>query len=289
MLLASERGELDSVLQRWHADRLSVALVPTMGNLHAGHLALVQAARNAADRVVSSIYVNPTQFGQGEDFDHYPRTPEADHRALEAEGCDLVFAPGHDTMYPGGLENTVRVLAPPDLAGVLEGAIRPGHFDGVVTVVARLFNLVQPDVAVFGEKDYQQLLVIRRMTRDLGYGIRIVAVPTVRENHGLAMSSRNEYLDPEQRTAAGRLSAVLFAAAERLAQGDTESSGAEWSARDELEAGGFEVDYVAVRAAEDLAEAPASEQPLRILAAVRIGGTRLIDNVPVNHVCNSKI
>jgi pantoate--beta-alanine ligase len=288
MLEAQTRERLRALVGDWRRAGQTIALVPTMGNLHAGHLALVEAARGAAERVVSSIYVNPTQFGVGEDFDRYPRTPEADHRALEAEGCDLVFAPGHDTMYPGGLENAVRVLAPPELANVLEGAVRPGHFDGVVTVVARLFNLVRPDVAVFGEKDYQQLLVIRRMTRDLGYGIRILAVPTVRENQGLAMSSRNEYLDPEQRTAAGQLSAVLFTAAERLAKEDTDSSGVERSARDELEARGFEVDYVAVRGAEGLEEAPSSDQPLRILAAVRIGGTRLIDNVPVNRVCNSE-
>jgi pantoate--beta-alanine ligase len=235
MRMATDRRGLDAVLQRWRDDRLSVALVPTMGNLHAGHLALVKAAQGAADRVVCSIYVNPTQFGAGEDFDRYPRTPEADQRALEAEGCDLVFAPGHDTMYPGGLENTVRVLAPPDLACVLEGAVRPGHFDGVVTVVARLFNLLRPDVAVFGEKDYQQLLVIRRMTRDLAYGIRILAVPTVRENHGLAMSSRNEYLDPAQRTAAGRLSEVLVAAANRLETADMDARGVEQVARRELE------------------------------------------------------
>jgi pantoate--beta-alanine ligase len=282
MRLAIDRHELDSVARLWRQEGLTLALVPTMGNLHEGHLALVRAARKAADRVVCSIYVNPTQFGEGEDFERYPRTPESDGMALEAAGCDLLFSPGHDTMYPNGLENAVRLAASPDLATVLEGAERPGHFDGVVTVVARLFNLVRPDVAVFGEKDYQQLLVIRRMTRDLGYAIKILAVPTVREESGLAMSSRNNYLDRVQRTAAGRLNAVLNGCAKGLQNSGASAAEIERRAVAELERAGFSVDYVAVRRADDLGRPDTQPAPLRVLAAVRSGATRLIDNVPVS-------
>jgi pantoate--beta-alanine ligase len=281
MRFAVGREDLDSVTRRWRRDGRTIALVPTMGNLHEGHLALVRAARSAADRVVCSIYVNPTQFGVGEDFERYPRTPDSDRAALEAAGCDLVFEPGQDTVYPEGLENAVRLLASPDLSAGLEGASRPAHFDGVVSVVARLFNLVGPDIAVFGEKDYQQLLVIRRMTRDLGYGIRILAVPTVREESGLAMSSRNNYLDPRQRSAAGRLHVVLTGCARRLRDAAANPASIEREAIAELQQSGFEVEYVAARHADDLSPPEGGSRPLRVLAAVRCGATRLIDNVPV--------
>jgi pantoate--beta-alanine ligase len=284
MQQADNREKIRDFALRWRQEGLRTALVPTMGNLHDGHLALVEAARREAERVVCSIYVNPAQFGQGEDFQSYPRTLAADRQSLEQAGCDLLFVPDHRTMYPLGLENTVRLLASPDLAAQLEGASRPGHFDGVVTVVARLFNLVCPDVAVFGEKDYQQLLVIRRMVDDLGYGIRIVPVPTVREGSGLAMSSRNEYLEPSRRKAAGEISAVLLEAADRIRNEAAASDLVERDAAGKLERLGFRVDYVAVRRAEDLGKPRADDQRLRILAAAWCGQTRLIDNVEIFHV-----
>lgn len=279
MLRAQTREDLWAVLRPWRRDGQAVALVPTMGNLHEGHLALVDAARQYADRVVTSIYVNPTQFGEGEDFDRYPRTLDDDLRLLEAAGCDLVFHPDDETMYPNGLRDATRLLAAPSLANVLEGACRPGHFDGVVTVVARLFSLVGPDVAVFGEKDYQQLLVIRRLVDDLGYPMRIVAVPTVRGSGGLALSSRNRYLDAAGRTAAENLNRALRAAAEQIADSSEAFSAAESEARECLEGLGFRVDYVVVRRAGDLGVPSDRDRALRILAAVWIGGTRLIDNL----------
>ena len=201
MLQAVDLEQIRRVTRDWRRQALTTALVPTMGNLHEGHLALVRKAREHADRVVASIYVNPTQFGEGEDYGSYPRTPDTDRVALEASGCDLLFAPGHDTVYPPGIKNSIRLVASPHLAAPLEGECRPGHFDGVLTVVARLFNLVGRDVAVFGEKDFQQLLLIRRMVEDLSFDIRIVSVPTVREHNGLAMSSRNRYLRAEEKAA----------------------------------------------------------------------------------------
>lgn len=284
MRLAENREQLDAVSGRWRGKGLKTALVPTMGNLHAGHLALVDAARRHADRVVTSIYVNPIQFGQGEDFARYPRTLTADYELLEQAGCDLVFVPEQETMYPHGLANPVRVQAPADLASILEGESRPGHFDGVLTVVARLFNLVAPGVAVFGEKDYQQLLVVRRMVEDLGYGIRIVAVPTVREPDGLAMSSRNNYLDATARSSTNHLSRVLQEAANRISDGSGNWKQAERDATAQLTELGFRVDYVAVRRAADLREPQPTDRDLRILAAAYFGQVRLIDNVQVNSV-----
>jgi pantoate--beta-alanine ligase len=278
MRQAQSRDQLWAVLRSWRRDGLSTALVPTMGNLHEGHLALVAAAREHADRVVASIYVNPTQFGAGEDFERYPRTLEADQCQLEEAGCDLVFTPTDETMYPGGPDDSTGVSAAPSLANVLEGAHRPGHFDGVVAVVARLFNLVTPDVAVFGEKDYQQLLVIQRLVQDLGYPVRIAAVATVRGPAGLALSSRNRYLDDAQRAAAKQLNVVLQEAARQLAAAPKRLAEVERQARAELEQAGLRVDYVAVRRARDLAKPSTDDPDLRILAAVWSGATRLIDN-----------
>jgi pantoate--beta-alanine ligase len=284
MQQAENREQIRSATRCWRQEGQQVALVPTMGNLHDGHLALVAAARLEADRVVTSIYVNPAQFGADEDFESYPRTLDADRRLLEQAGCDLLFVPDHRTMYPHGLGNAVCLLAPPDLAASLEGNSRPGHFDGVVTVVARLFNLVDPDIAVFGEKDYQQLLVIGRLVDDLGFGIRIVPVPTVREASGLAMSSRNNYLEPTQRKAAGELNAVLFEAAERIKGEASDTTGVERAAVVRLESLGFRVEYVAIRRAEDLGMPGAADQQLRILASAWCGETRLIDNMGIIRV-----
>ena len=278
---AQTREQLRAATAPWRLAGQSIALVPTMGNLHEGHLALVRAARAQADRVVASIFVNPTQFGEGEDFERYPRTPEEDRLQLAEAGCDLLFAPDVATVYPNGLSDSTRLTAAPSLANILEGASRPGHFDGVVTVVARLFNLVLPDVAVFGEKDYQQLLVIRRLVEDLAYPVRIESVATVRGDNGLALSSRNRYLEEPQRAAAAQLNAILKRAAGRVPAAVGGYGSVEQEARAAIERAGLRVDYVAVRRAMDLAAPTAQDRELRILAAVWSGRTRLIDNWPV--------
>ncbi len=252
-----------------------VALVPTMGALHDGHRALVRAARERAASVVVSVFVNPTQFGPGEDFDRYPRTWDADLAALAEEGTDLVFHPGVEDVYPpGALGVTVD---PGPLGAVLEGAVRPGHFAGVLTVVAKLFGLVRPDVAVFGEKDYQQLTLIRALARELSLGVEVVGMPTVREDDGLALSSRNRYLTPELRRTAAVLPAALQAGTDAGGQG----ADAVLSAARAVLAGapGLVPDYLALTG-PDLGPAPAAG-PARLLAAVRAGDTRLIDNVAV--------
>jgi pantoate--beta-alanine ligase len=252
-----------------------VALVPTMGALHEGHRALVRAARERAASVVVSVFVNPTQFGPGEDFDRYPRTWDADLAALAEEGADLVFHPEvHDVYPPGSLGVTVD---PGRLGSVLEGAVRPGHFAGVLTVVAKLFGLVRPDLAVFGEKDYQQLTLIRAMARELALGVEVVGVPTIREDDGLALSSRNRYLDPAQRTAAVAISAALRAGA---AAGPDGAGAVLTAARSVLTAEpALTPDYLELTD-PDLRPAPESG-PARLLVAVRAGTTRLLDNVPV--------
>jgi len=252
-----------------------VALVPTMGALHEGHRALVRAAREGAGSVVVSVFVNPTQFGPGEDFDRYPRTWDADLAALAEEGADLVFHPGVDEVYPPG---ALGVTVDPGPRGsVLEGAVRPGHFAGVLTVVAKLFGLVRPDLAVFGEKDYQQLTLVRAMARELALGVDVVGVPTVREDDGLALSSRNRYLDPPQRAAAVALSAALRAGADAGPRG----AGAVLAAARAVlaEAPDLVPDYLEL-ADPDLGPAPAAG-PARLLVAARVGTTRLIDNVAV--------
>jgi len=272
------REQLWAEVRNWRRAGLKIALVPTMGNLHEGHLALVAAAREQADRVIASIYVNPAQFGEGEDFGRYPRTLEEDLRQLGAARCDLVFTPSDEVIYPRGLLDSTRLRAAPSLANILEGASRPGHFDGVVTVVARLFNLASPDLAVFGEKDWQQLLVIRRLVEDLGYPLRIIPVATVRGPGGLALSSRNRYLDGVQRSAADQLNAVLLWVAERVAANPVQRLAVAEQASEQLQSHGLRVDYVTVLRAEDLAEPGPRDRDLRVLAAVWSGSTRLIDN-----------
>lgn len=269
-------------VRTWRAGGETVALVPTMGDLHRGHLALVDAARSRADRVVVSIFVNPLQFGPGEDYGEYPRVLEQDRERLAEHGADLVFAPEVETLYPEGTDRNVR-LTVPGLDDILCGADRPGHFSGVATVVAKLFNIVEPDVALFGEKDYQQLLLIRRLAAGLNFAVEIVGVPTVREADGLALSSRNGYLTAEQRQIAPALHRTLRATAERLQAGERDYGRLESEAAAALEAVGFEPCYVAIRRADDLSP-PAPDEPLdnlRILAAARLGRARLIDNVPV--------
>ena len=255
-----------------------IALVPTMGALHAGHLALVAEARARGAAVVASIFVNPTQFGPGEDLATSPRRAASDARMLDEAGCAILWAPDVAAMYPEGPEITVRAGS---LGEVLDGAARPGHFDGVATVVSRLFDQVKPDLAVFGEKDYQQLLVIRQMVRELALPVEIIGVPTQRDADGLALSSRNAYLSDEERRAARALPRALGEAAAAVrAGGDGADALARAGAR--LAAAGFDpVDYVELRDAERLAPVAALDRPARLLAAARLGRTRLIDNLAV--------
>ncbi|MGD8620136.1 MAG: pantoate--beta-alanine ligase [Gammaproteobacteria bacterium] len=260
------------------AQDVRTAFVPTMGNLHAGHLQLVRQARLQAERVIVSIFVNPAQFGPHEDYENYPHTPERDRDALLDAGADLLFLPGVAEIYPQGPGRTT-IVEVPGLNRILEGEHRPTHFNGVTTVVAKLFNLVQPDVAVFGEKDYQQLLLIRRMVTDLCMPVVIAGVATVREADGLAMSSRNSYLDPDERALAPRLYAVLSGVKASVESGGQELAAIERGALAELAAAGFRPDYVSVRRQSDLAHPEPGDTALIALAAARLGPTRLIDNI----------
>lgn len=256
----------------------TVAFVPTMGALHAGHMALVAEGRRRAGHVVASIFVNPTQFGPNEDLAAYPRREATDAAMLETEGCALLWAPDAATMYPDGLEADVHLSG---LSEELDGAARPGHFDGVATIVARLFGQVRPDIALFGEKDYQQLAIIRQLVRDLGLPVEIVAVPTQRDVDGLALSSRNAYLSEEERLAARILPRALGEAAQAMTGGAPVEEALE-RARSRLAEAGFEpIDYVELRDAETLAPLAILDRPARLLAAAKIGRTRLIDNLPV--------
>ena len=256
----------------------TIAFVPTMGALHDGHMALVAEARLRADHVVASIFVNPTQFGPSEDLAVYPRREAADAAMLDAAGVAILWAPDVETMYPDGPEATIRAGA---AAEGLDGASRPGHFDGVATVVARLFEQVRPDVAIFGEKDYQQLAVIRQMVRDLDLPVEIVGIPTQRDADGLALSSRNAYLSEEERAAARTLPRALGEAAAAIQSGGDVAEALE-KARARLEGAGFDqIDYVALHDAETLAPMEVLDRPARLLAAARMGRTRLIDNLPV--------
>jgi len=274
-----ETEALDEALAALRADGGGIAFVPTMGALHAGHMALVAEARRRAPHVVASIFVNPTQFGPGEDLATYPRREAGDAAMLEAEGCDILWVPDEASIYPDGPVATLHVSG---VGEGLDGAARPGHFDGVATVVARLFDRVRPDVALFGEKDYQQLAVIRQLVRDLDLRVEIVGVPTQRDADGLALSSRNAYLSEEERAAARALPRALGEAAAAIAGGgDVAEALARATAR--LAAAGFDpIDYVALRDAETLALMAALDRPARLLAAARMGKTRLIDNLPVD-------
>lgn len=277
MQVIRDREALVAALAALRADGVRIAFVPTMGALHAGHIALIEAAKRPGTRVVASIFVNPKQFGPNEDLGRYPRREQTDIRMLTEAGCDLVWMPGVEAMYQDGHATTIHV------AGVSEGydgESRPGHFDGVATVVAKLFNQVKPDAAYFGEKDFQQLAVIRRMVADLDFGIEIVGVPTQRDDDGLALSSRNIYLDEEQRAKAVALPRALGVAARAIGRGE-EAATVLADARATLTAAGFEVDYIALADAETLVPDPAADRPRRLLAAARMGATRLIDNIAI--------
>ncbi|MDI9240355.1 pantoate--beta-alanine ligase [Lysobacter sp. LF1] len=274
--ILTDLAALRARVSQWRREGLTVAFVPTMGNLHDGHFSLVRLARSHADRVVASVFVNPTQFGPNEDFGQYPRTPDADARGLEAAGCDAMWLPSVETMYPYGVDATVRVQVP-GVTTTLEGAHRPGHFDGVATVVSRLFLQVQPDVAVFGRKDYQQLAVIRYMVRDMAFPIEIVGADIVREANGLAMSSRNQYLSADERAHAARIRQCLLAMAAAVRSGQPRAE-VEQQAAERLAADSFAPDYAVVRR-PDLTEPGDGERGPRVaLIAARLGRTRLIDN-----------
>lgn len=264
----------------WHREGLRVAFVPTMGNLHPGHVSLIEAARRHGERFVASIFVNPMQFGPNEDFAHYPRTPREDQRMLSTAGCDLMFMPEVAEIYPYGSERATRVDVP-GLSRILDGEFRPGHFEGVSTVVAKLFHIVEPDVAVFGEKDFQQLAVIRRMVAELCMPVEIVAAPTVRDADGLALSSRNQYLTPAERVLAPKIYATLQAAATRVRSGEADFASIERSGFKALEGAGFRPDYFSLRQAADLSPPTAASRELVVLTAARLGRARLIDNVQV--------
>lgn len=278
MLTLHRIADTRAQVRAWQASGLRVGFVPTMGNLHAGHIRLVTEARRHADKVVASVFVNPTQFGPGEDFDAYPRTLDSDQARLAEAGTDLLFAPSVDEMYP---QQNLTWVDVDQLGEHLCGASRPGHFRGVSTVVSKLFHIVMPDVACFGEKDFQQLAVIRRMTTDLCFGIEIVGVATEREPDGLAMSSRNGYLSAEQRALAPKVHAHLQQARAAIEAGERDYPGLSRRLADSLESAGFRVDYLDVVNAETVAPAAPEDRMLRVAVAARLGKTRLIDNIPV--------
>jgi pantoate--beta-alanine ligase len=258
-----------------------IGLVPTMGNLHDGHYSLIELARSKADFVVASVFVNPTQFGPNEDLARYPRTPDADAEGLRAYACDVLFLPSVETMYPFGTEQCVSVSVP-GIGNRLEGASRPGHFDGVATIVSKLFNLVQPDIAVFGKKDYQQLLVIRQFARDLCFPIEIIGAPILREKTGLAMSSRNQFLDAAQRETAGTIRATLLWMCDEVVAGKASFATIEALATERLQQAGFHPDYVVLRNRDDLSELANTERDGIVgLIAARLGSVRLIDNLEI--------
>ncbi len=272
---------LRASIQAWKKDGHRIGFVPTMGNLHAGHYSLVELARRHADRVVVSVFVNPTQFGPNEDYTRYPRTLAEDTVGLVDHQCDLLFVPAVDALYPCGLEHALRVHVP-EVGDTLEGEHRPGHFDGVATVVAKLLAMVDPDLAVFGAKDWQQLLVVRRLVRELALPVEILAGPIVREADGLAMSSRNRYLDDDQRARAPQLHATLEWMRESSREGHARAA-VEGAAMRRLERSGFVPDYAVVRRAVDLATPAEGERTgLMALVAARLGDTRLIDNLPLD-------
>jgi pantoate--beta-alanine ligase len=270
--------ELRVRLVQWRQDANRIALVPTMGNLHAGHADLIQRASSLADRVVVSIFVNPLQFGPNEDYASYPRTPDEDRRLLEALRADLLFQPEVPDMYPRGQATSARVQVP-DLENILCGAFRPGHFMGVATIVTKLLNLVQPDIALFGEKDFQQLMIIRRAATDLCIPVEIVGVPTMREPDGLAMSSRNRYLSAAEREVAPHIYRALSNARKAIESGMRDFDRLEKGGLAALQEAGFKPDYFAIRDANTLDMPGQQSRELVVLTAARIGRARLIDNV----------
>ena len=281
MDVISDKEVLRERLQDWRQAGEHIALVPTMGNLHDGHLSLIEIARQNAERVVVSVFVNPTQFSEDEDFEDYPRTLELDKRKVRRAKADLLFIPDVETMYPFGTDTAASVTLPV-LTAELCGEARPGHFDGVTSVVTRLFGLVQPDVAVFGEKDYQQLAIIKRLVADMNLPVKVISGPTRREDDGLAMSSRNQYLGDNERAVAPRLFEVLQETAAALESGARDYGELERNAVQALLEAGFEPEYISIRRAESLLMPDRDSDELVVLGAARLGDARLIDNVLVN-------
>ncbi len=281
MQVVTTISELRQQRRAWVLAGERVAFVPTMGNLHAGHIKLVTEARRVAERVVVSIFVNPLQFEANEDLDAYPHTPEADQAKLREAGADLLFLPVEAEVYPNGREGVTHVEVP-GISDILCGASRPGHFRGVATVVAKLFNMVQPELALFGEKDFQQLSVLRCMVRDLNIPLEVIGVPTEREADGLAMSSRNGYLTEEERAVAPALYQALSAVAGKLYVGRHDFATIEAEAAAQLEAKGLRPDYISIRHAVDLEPAEAGHKQLVVLAAAYLGRARLIDNLLIS-------
>lgn len=280
MQVSHSIAEVRRLVAGWRAAGERIAFVPTMGNLHAGHISLIELAAQHGDRFVASIFVNPMQFGPNEDFNHYPRTPGRDEAMLSAAGCDLMFMPEVAEIYPNGHEFATRVEVP-TLSDLLCGEFRPGHFQGVATIVAKLFNIVTPDVAVFGLKDFQQLTVIRHMAADLCMPVEIIGAPTVREPDGLAMSSRNQYLTDDERQRAPVIYRAMQEAVAALRDGQRDLRALEARGRDALLDAGFKVDYFAIRRCADLLNPGPADRDLVVLVAARIGKARLIDNQTV--------
>jgi pantoate--beta-alanine ligase len=272
---------LRAQVKAWRDHKQTIALVPTMGNLHQGHLSLVRKASELADRVVVSIFVNPLQFDDKADLTAYPRTVKADIHMLSTVDCDVIFTPTIDVMYPKGMAPHTNIIVP-NMDDKLCGLKRPGHFDGMATVVTKLLNIVQADIALFGEKDYQQLLLIKRLVRDINLAVDILGSPTFREESGLAMSSRNQYLTEQQREQASGLYQTLLSVKQRIEMGEQNFRALQLEAIAKLEGLGFEAEYVDIRRADDLAQAISGDKNLRILAAGRLGKARLIDNIACN-------
>jgi len=278
MQTISRIADLRAVVRDWRLARESIAFVPTMGNLHAGHASLIGAAHLHGRRVVASVFVNPLQFGPNEDYNAYPRTPDDDAALLAEQGVDVLFLPTVAEMYPLGTAGST-IVDVPDLSGILCGAYRPGHFQGVATVVVKLLNLVQPDVGIFGEKDYQQLTIIRRSVEDLCLPVQIVGAPTVRADDGLALSSRNRYLSPAERAVAPIVYRTLDRARRRLEGGDTDVAEIERESLETLRGAGLRPDYFEVRMAGTLARPRGRNVDVVVLTAARLGRARLIDNI----------
>lgn len=276
MLIIEKIPPVQEQLTVWRNEEKKIALVPTMGNLHDGHLSLVKEAKRIADKVVVSIFVNPIQFVQGEDYGTYPRTPNEDRKKLDDLAVDLVFEPGVKEIYPDDAQQQTRIHVP-GLDNILCGLSRPGHFSGVATVVVKLFNIVKPDVAIFGQKDFQQLLLIKKLVEDLFLSPEIIGMPTVREDDGLAMSSRNSYLTKEERKCAPILFQVLKQTADSILDGNADIAGLEAQGKSKLDNAGFKTEYFSIRDAGTLGEP--SEKDMVIMAAAHLGKARLIDNV----------
>ncbi len=280
MLVVDDIDKLRSIIKPWKSNNVAIGFVPTMGNLHDGHLTLINHAKKEANKVVASIYVNPLQFDRPDDLSRYPRTLQEDLDRLEAEGVDIVFTPSDKMIYPDGIDMSTKVDVPV-ISSILCGAHRPGHFVGVATVVCKLFNMVMPDIAVFGEKDFQQLMLIRRMTQDLNLHVRVVGAETRRESNGLAMSSRNNYLSKDEKNQAALIYQTLNDVAGKLSAGDRYYPGLERDGKKVLESAGFIPDYLSILRKTDLQQ-PSPEEPLDelvILCAAILGNARLIDNL----------